>query len=156
MNKKPVLLEKGMKRTPENIEAAIRARYPSLINDDWPVQTEDIGYDNGDGFSKDVGDRGPNRAEWGRDFVVDVLKYADDNGCSRAKAIKAMHQQYSEDGHHLELDSRKRVFMRYHKAMRINNFCLAVLNNDVERAVAEAMASRSVQSRFLMDQSNKA
>ncbi|WP_416899420.1 MAG: hypothetical protein ACMVY4_06810 [Minwuia sp.] len=142
---------KGEKPTPEAIEAAIRVRYPTLINDERPVIKEQIAYDDGSGFAKDEEQRGPDRADWSRDFVVDVLRYAEANKCSRNAAIEAMHEEYCKRGNHKDLPSRKRIFNRYHGQMRIHNFCLAVMNNDIKRAVREAMQSQTVRNLFLLE-----
>lgn len=146
---------KGEKPTPEAIEAAIRVRYWMLISDDRPVIKDEIDYDDGSGFIKDEGQRGPERDEWSRDFVIDVLRYAEANECSRNAAIEAMHEEYCARGKHTELPSRKRIFSRYHSQMRIHNFCLAVMNNDIKRAVREAMQSQTVRNRFLPEAQGK-
>lgn len=146
---------KGEKPTPEAIEAAVRVRYWMLISDDRPVIKDGIDYDDGGGFIKDGGQRGPERADWSRDFVIDVLRYAEANECSRNVAIEAMHEEYCARGKHMELPSRKRIFSRYHSQMRIHNFCLAVMNNDIKRAVHEATQSQTVRNRFLLEAHSK-
>lgn len=141
---------KGEKPTPETIEAAIRDRYPMLIDDTRPVITEEEGYDDGGGFRKDSATRGRDREDWNRDFVIDTLEYAQSNGCSRNAAIEAMHEVYLGRRHHASLETRKRVFLLYHREMRVHNFCLAVMNNDIKRAVHEALQSRTVRNDFLV------
>jgi hypothetical protein len=145
---------KGGVPTAEAIEAVIRKRYWMLIDDKHSAIDEIIDYDDGGGFTKDEGGRGPERAEWSRDFVIETLDFAEANGCSRNAAIEAMHYRYLQCGHHVELASRKRIFNRYHRKMRIHNFCIAVMNNDIERAVHEAQQSRSVRNRYLGDLRN--
>ncbi len=140
--------EKGRKLTPESIEAAIRARYWMLISDSRPVIREDTHYDDGGGFSKDEGQRGPERADWSRDFVIAVLQYAETNKCSRNAAVEAIHEDYCRQGHYIELASRKRIFNRFHSEMRLHNFALAILNNDLQRAIDEALVSQPVRNRL--------